>query len=169
MEHLQALQAAQQPQPGQPTTQYRAPPVALPGATVQLPTPGGTGQRTESQRKRQRFVNKVIKEHRQRQAAAPKPQSAAVAVPIEGPGAHDAVQGAVVSVDRITTNMWSQVTGMENFVRLRKVLRIRQLRGAPRSGGFRTQERDTTWSEEMNSLTIQRCKRRKKRGTTSYP
>ena len=41
--HLQALQAAAQPQTGQPQTQYRTPPGALPGATVQAPTPEGTG------------------------------------------------------------------------------------------------------------------------------
>ena len=116
IEHLQALQAAAQPQ-------NRTSTAAPPGPTVQLPTPGGTRQpATKSQRNRAQQERRIIRRLSQKPAAAP-PQvpapsvnGAAVAVPGETV-AYDAVQGAVVSVDRITDGMWSQVKGLGNFVK----------------------------------------------------
>jgi len=92
-----------------------------PGRSVQLPTPGAAGKPTKSFKQRQKNKERAIRQFQAAQTTNnPRTAvgSAVVAVPNEKKSvSFDAVQGAVVSAERITESMWGQVAAIENFVK----------------------------------------------------
>ena len=87
-----------------------------------MPTPGAAGTLTKSAKQRQTNKGRAIRQFQAAQATnTPKTAvgSAVVAVQDEKKKtvSFDAIQGAVVSAERITASMWGQVTAIENFVK----------------------------------------------------